>query len=34
MERNMSHVVISLFDGESYNLWTVKMQTYLQELDM
>jgi len=26
----MSHVAIPLFDGESYDLWAVRMQTYLE----
>ena len=34
MEGNMSDVVIPLFDGESYDLWAVRMQTYLEELDL
>jgi len=34
MEGNMSHVAISLFDGESYDLWAVRMQTYLEGLDL
>ena len=31
---NMSHVAIPLFDGESYDLWAVRMQTYLEGLDL
>ena len=34
MEGNMSHVVIPLFDGESYDLWAVRMQAYLEGLDV
>ena len=34
MEGNMSHVVIPLFDGESSDLWAVRMQTYLEGLDL
>jgi len=34
MEGNMSHVAIPLFDGESYDLWAVRMQTYLEGLDL
>jgi len=34
MEENMSHVAIPLFDGESYDLWAVRMQTYLEGLDL
>ena len=34
MERNMSHVVIPLFDGESYDLWAVRMQIYLDGLNL
>ncbi|XP_027926089.1 uncharacterized protein LOC114183315 [Vigna unguiculata] len=34
MEGNMSDVVIPLFDGESYDLWAVRMQTYLEGLDL
>ena len=30
----MSHVAIPLFDGESYDLWAVRMQTYLEGLDL
>jgi len=34
MEENMSHVAIPLFDGESYDLWAVRIQTYLEGLDL
>jgi len=34
MKGNMSHAVIPLFDGESYDLWAVRMQTYLEGLDL
>ena len=34
MEGNMSHVAIPFFDGESYDLWAVRMQTYLEGLDL
>jgi len=30
----MSHVAIPLFDGESYDLWAVRMQTYIEGLDL
>ena len=30
----MSHIVIPLFDSENYDLWAVRMQTYLQGLDL
>jgi len=30
----MSHVAISVFDGEGYDLWAVRMQTYLEGLDL
>jgi len=30
----MSHVVIPLFDGESYDLWAVRMQIYLDGLNL
>ena len=34
MEGNMSHVTIPLFDGESYDIWAVRMQTFLEGLDL
>jgi len=30
----MSQVVIPLFDGESYDLWAIRIQTYLQGIDL
>jgi len=30
----MSQVVIPLFDGESYDLWAIRMQTYLEGQDL
>jgi len=34
VEGNMSHVVITLFDSENYDLWGIMMQTYLEGLDL
>ncbi|XP_014503108.1 uncharacterized protein LOC106763427 [Vigna radiata var. radiata] len=34
VESNFSRVAPSVFDGESYDLWAVKMETYLEALDL
>ena len=33
-EGNFSQVALPLFDGEGYDLWSVRMQSYLEGLDL
>jgi len=36
VETNFSHVALRIFDGEteSYDLWAVRMEAYLDALDL
>jgi len=31
---NFSHVALHMFNGENYNLWAVRMENYLEALDV
>lgn len=31
---NISHVALPIFDGENYDMWTVRMESYLEALDV
>jgi len=33
-ETNFSHVAPPIFDGENYDLWAVRMESYLEALDL
>src|ERR1044072_5465199 len=33
-EASFSHVAAPIFDGESYDLWDVRMEAYLEALDL
>ena len=33
-EANFSHITLPIFDGENYDLWEVKMQSYMESLDL
>lgn len=31
---NISHVALPIFDGENYDMWEVRMESYLEALDV
>jgi len=33
-EASFSHITSPIFDGENYQLWAVKMEIYLEALDL
>ena len=33
-EACFSHITLPIFDGENYDLWEVKMQSYMESLDL
>ena len=33
-EASFSHITLPIFDGENYDLWEVKMQSYMESLDL
>ena len=33
-ETSFSHIFSPIFDGENYQLWTVKIKTYVEALDL
>nr|KYP43523.1 hypothetical protein KK1_035037 [Cajanus cajan] len=33
-ETSFSHVALPVFNGENYNLWAVKMETYLEVMNL
>jgi len=33
-ETSFSHISSPIFDGENYQLWAVKMETYLEAMDL
>ena len=33
-EASFSHITLPVIDGENYDLWEVKMQSYMESLDM
>jgi len=33
-EASFSHVTLPIFDGENYDLWEVKMKSYMKSLDL
>ncbi|XP_057444967.1 uncharacterized protein LOC130737228 [Lotus japonicus] len=34
VESSFSHVALPIFDGENYDLWAVRMESYLEALDL
>jgi len=33
-EASFSHITLPIFDGKNYDLWEVKMQSYMEFLDL